>query len=187
MIVEDYCVSQDQFVKGLFVSKQFCILKGTKVRNERERAGDQKMMHFFHLTLLQMQFHKGNASSQDKATAFDQQLLCVPPFFYAFDSSLRISGCFLQHANLGGFFFLSVWKLARKLSKTSISLQFRFQFLAMAIISEAFFSASAQNGLLNLWGLRAHRERAHLLGSFLACSVINILLLLPSTQLYNTV
>ena len=81
MIVEDYCVSQDQFVKGLFVSKLFCILKGTKVRNERERAraGDQKMMHFFHLTLLQMQFHKGNASSQDKATAFDQQLLCVPP------------------------------------------------------------------------------------------------------------
>ena len=37
MIVEDYCVSQDEFVKGLFVSKLFCILKGTKVRNERER------------------------------------------------------------------------------------------------------------------------------------------------------
>ena len=52
MIVGDYCVSQDEFVKGLFVSKLFCILKGTKVRNERERAGDQKMMHFFHLTLL---------------------------------------------------------------------------------------------------------------------------------------
>ena len=118
------------------------------------------MMHFFHLTLLQMQFHKGNASSQDKATAFDQQLLCVPPFFYAFDSSLRISGCFLQHANLGGLLLLISLEIGKETIKnfnlTSVSLSV----FGHGNYQRGFFPASVQNGLLKSLGAQSPQRES---------------------------